>query len=153
MDGIEERLAAMGLRLPEPAAPLAAYVPFVRAGDLLHVSGQIARDEGGVIRGMLGADMDAPAGAAAARWCALHLLAQVRAACEGDWGRLLRVVKLTGFVASQPSFLDQPKVVNGASELLVEVLGERGRHARSAVGVAALPLGAAIEVEGVFLLR
>lgn len=153
MDGIEERLAAMGLRLPEPAAPLAAYVPFVRAGDLLHVSGQISRDEGGVIRGVLGADLDAEAGAGAARWCALHLLAQARAACEGDWGRLLRVVKLTGFVASAPGFFDQPKVVNGASELLVEVLGEAGRHARSAVGVTALPLGAAVEVEGVFLLR
>jgi enamine deaminase RidA (YjgF/YER057c/UK114 family) len=153
MDGIDGTLAKLGLRLPEPAAPLAAYVPFVRAGDLLHVSGQISRDQGGVVTGILGDDLDAAAGARAAQLCALHLLAQVRAACEGDWGRLLRVVKLTGFVASAPGFFDQPKVVNGASELLVEVLGEAGRHARSAVGVMALPLGAAVEVEGVFLLR
>lgn len=153
MERIEERLAAMGLSLPEAAAPLAAYVPFVLAGDLLHVSGQVSRDAGGVIRGTLGADMDAEAGARAARCCALALLAQVGAACGGDWGRLSRVVKLTGFVASAPGFFDQPLVVNGASELLAEVLGERGRHARSAVGVAALPLGAAVEVEGTFLLR
>lgn len=151
---IEDRLREMGLSLPEPAAPLAAYVPFVRAGDLLHVSGQIARDAGGgVLRGLLGKDMDATAGAEAARSCALQLLAQLRAACEGDWGRLLRVVKLTGFVASTPDFTDHPAVVNGASELMVALLGDAGRHARSAVGVAALPLGAAVEVEGVFLLR
>ncbi|WP_210529221.1 RidA family protein [Rubellimicrobium arenae] len=153
MNDIEERLRGMGLELPEPAAPLAAYVPFVQAGNLLHVSGQIARDGSGVIRGTLGQDMEAEAGARAAQACALHLLAQVRAACGGDWDRLLRVVKLTGFVASVPGFFDQPKVVNGASELLVAVLGDRGRHARSAVGVTALPLGAAVEVEGVFLLR
>lgn len=148
---VEAKLSALGLTLPEPAAPLAAYVPFVRAGDLLHVSGQIARDAGGVMRGTLGLDMDAEAGARAAQACALHLLAQVKAA--GGFEGLLRVVKLTGFVASAPGFFDQPRVINGASELLVEVLGERGRHARSAVGVAALPLGAAVEIEGVFLVR
>ncbi|EYD78371.1 Endoribonuclease L-PSP [Rubellimicrobium mesophilum DSM 19309] len=153
MDGIEERLAGLGLSLPEAAAPLAAYVPFVRAGDLLHVSGQVSRDADGVIRGVLGGDMDAEAGAKAAQTCALALLAQVKAACEGDWGRLLRVVKLTGFVASAPGFFDQPKVINGASELMIAAVGEIGRHARSAVGVAALPLGAAVEIEGVFLLR
>ena len=153
MNDIEERLRGLGLELPQPSAPLAAYVPFVRAGDLLHVSGQIARDDGGVIQGTLGQDIDIEGGARAAQTCALHLLAQVRAACEGDWGRLVRVVKLTGFVASTPGFLDQPKVVNGASELMVAALGEAGRHARSAVGVSALPLGAAVEVEGVFLLQ
>jgi enamine deaminase RidA (YjgF/YER057c/UK114 family) len=153
MDGIEDRLAALGLALPEAAAPLAAYVPFVRAGDLLHVSGQISREGAEVIRGVLGQDMDAEAGALAARSCGLQILAQVKAACEGDWDRLLRVVKLTGFVASAPGFFDQPKVVNGASELMAAVLGDRGRHARSAVGVAALPLGAAVEVEAVVLLR
>jgi enamine deaminase RidA (YjgF/YER057c/UK114 family) len=151
---VEDRLRDLGLSLPEAAAPLAAYVPFVRAGDLLHVSGQISRDAGGVIRGTLGADMTVDAGAQAARACALALLAQARAACEGDWDRLLRVVKLTGFVASAPGFFDQPRVVNGASELMVAALGaDRGSHARSAVGVVALPLGAAVEVEGVFLLR
>ena len=153
MDGIEDRLAALGLALPEAAAPLAAYVPFVRAGDLLHVSGQISRDGAGVIRGTLGQDMDAEAGARAAQSCGLQLLAQFKAACEGDWDRLLRVVKLTGFVASGAGFFDQPKVINGASELMISALGEIGRHARSAVGVVALPLGAAVEVEGVFLLR
>lgn len=153
MDGIEERLESMGLSLPEAAAPLAAYVPFVRAGDLLHVSGQISRDGNGVIRGMLGGDLDVDEGVRAARSCALHLLAQVRTACEGDWGRVARAVKLTGFVASDPGFFDQPKVINGASELMIAALGEPGRHARSAIGVAALPLGAAVEVEGVFQLR
>lgn len=154
MDGIEERLESMGLRVPEAAAALAAYVPFVRAGDLLHVSGQISRGpDGGVLRGTLGDDVTVEQGAEAARSCALHLLAQVRAACGGDWGRFVRVVKLTGFVASGPGFFDQPKVINGASELMIAALGEAGRHARSAVGVAALPLGAAVEIEGVFQLR
>jgi enamine deaminase RidA (YjgF/YER057c/UK114 family) len=153
MDGIEDRLAALGLELPEAGAPLAAYVPFVQAGHLLHVSGQISRDAAGVVRGVVGQDLDLDAGARAAQLCGLALLAQVAAACERDWARLLRVVKLTGFVASAPGFFDQPKVVNGASELMVDVLGDRGRHARSAVGVTALPLGAAVEVEGVFLLR
>jgi enamine deaminase RidA (YjgF/YER057c/UK114 family) len=153
MEAIEDKLGAMGLALPEAAAPLAAYVPFVLAGDLLHVSGQISRDGGGVIRGTLGQDMDAEAGASAAQTCGLALLAQVKVACEGDWDRLLRVVKLTGFVASAPGFFDQPKVVNGASELMANLLGDCGQHARSAVGVSALPLGAAVEVEGVFLLR
>jgi enamine deaminase RidA (YjgF/YER057c/UK114 family) len=153
MDGIEERLESMGLRLPDAAAALAAYLPFVRAGDLLHVSGQIARDDNGIIRGTVGSDLGIEEGVRAAQSCALHLLAQVRAACEGDWGRLRRVVKLTGFVASAPGFFDQPKVINGASELMISALGESGRHARSAVGVVALPLGAAVEIEGVFLLQ
>ena len=150
---VEGRLAALGLALPEPAAPLAAYVPFVRSGAFLHVSGQIARGPDGVIVGLLGHDMAAEAGAEAAQTCALHLLAQVGAALAGDWDRFGRAVKLTGFVASAPGVFDQPKVINGASELLVAVLGDAGRHARSAVGVSALPLGAAVEVEGVFELR
>jgi len=128
-------------------------VPFVRAGDLLHVSGQISRDGNGVITGTLGNDLGTEQGAQAAQTCAMHLLAQVRAACGGDWGQLARVVKLTGFVASSPGFFDQPKVINGASDLMIAVLGEAGRHARSAVGVVALPLGAAVEIEGVFQLR
>lgn len=152
---VEDRLREMGLSLPEAAAPLAAYVPFVRAGEFLYVSGQISRaPDGSVVRGVLGDDVEIEQGAEAARNCALALLAQAGAACGGDWDRLLRVVKLTGFVASAPSFFDQPKVINGASELMVAVLGaDRGSHARSAVGVAALPLGAAVEVEGIFLLR
>ncbi len=150
---VEDRLREMGLSLPEAAAPVAAYVPFVRAGNLLHVSGQLPRDAKGVIQGTLGQDLNAEAGARAARACALALLAHVKVACGGDWDRLVRVVKLTGFVASDPGFFDQPKVINGASELMAAVLGERGQHARSAVGVASLPLGAAVEVEGVFEIR
>ncbi len=153
MSQIEERLEAMGLALPAAPAPAANYVPTVRTGDLLWVSGQIAAGPDGPIRGRLGEDMDVEAGAAAARSCALALLAQVKAACDGDLGRLARVVKLTGFVASAPGFTDQPKVVNGASDLLAEALGEAGRHARSAVGVASLPLGVAVEIEGVFQIR
>ena len=148
----DARLAELGLTLPDAPAPAANYVPFVIAGSLLHVSGQISRDDSGLITGKLGADVDVDAGAAAARTCALALIAQLKAACDGDLDRLVRVVKLVGFVNSAPDFTDQPKVVNGASDLMVEVFGERGRHARSAVGVASLPLGVAVEVEGVFEL-
>ncbi len=148
---IEARLAELGIELPEAPAPVAAYVPFVRTGNLLHVSGQISRDPaGGLIRGRLGEDIDVAAGAAAARSCALALLAQARAALGGDLDRLVRVVKIVGFVAAAPDFADHPKVVNGASEVFLEVLGEAGRHARSAVGVASLPLGVAVEVEALF---
>jgi enamine deaminase RidA (YjgF/YER057c/UK114 family) len=150
MTGIEDRLKELGIELPESSAPAANYVPFVRSGNTLYVSGQISRTADGLIRGRLGDGVDAAAGAAAARTCALQLIAQVRAACDGDLGRLVRVVKLTGFVNSAPSFTEQPKVVNGASDLFVEIFGDKGRHARSAVGVAALPLGVAVEVEGVF---
>lgn len=153
VDDVSARLNALGITLPAAAAAVANYVPYVVVGDMLYVSGQIARDADGPIIGVLGDDTEVAAGAAAARSCALHLLAQVRAACEGDLGRLRRVVKLTGFVASAPGFTDQPKVVNGASDVLVEILGEAGRHARSAVGVAALPLGVSVEVEGIFQIR
>lgn len=147
---IAARLAELGLSLPAAPAPAANYVPFVRNGDLLHVSGQIAADANGLIVGRLGADMDVGAGAAAARTCALALLAQVNAALDGDLGRLKRVVKLGAFVNSTPDFTDQPKVVNGASDLLADLLGDAGRHARSAVGVAALPFGVAVEIDGIF---
>ncbi|GHD99114.1 endoribonuclease [Defluviimonas sp. 20V17] len=150
MSAIETRLAKLGLTLPDAPAPAANYVPFVRAGNLLHVSGQISQDETGLITGKIGADLTTEQGAAAARRCALSLLAQVKAACDGDLGRLARVVKLTGFVNSTPDFTDQPKVINGASDLMVEVLGEIGRHARSAVSAGALPLGVAVEIDGVF---
>lgn len=150
----ETRLAELGLSLPGATAPAANYVPFVQVGDTLYVSGQISIDESGaLITGKIGADLDTAAGAAAARRCALNLLAQVKAACGGDWSRLVRVVKLTGFVNSTPDFTEQPKVVNGASDLLVEVLGETGRHARSAVSAGALPLGVAVEIEGIFQVK
>ena len=147
---IDARLVELGLVLPDTPAPAANYVSFVQSGSMVYVSGQVSRDGNGFITGKLGAGVDAAAGAAAARTCALALIAQLRAACGGDLDRLVRVVKLTGFVNSAPDFTDQPKVVNGASDLFVEVFGDRGRHARSAVGMAALPLGVAVEVEGIF---
>ena len=150
---IENRLAALGVTLPEAPAPAANYVPFVQVGDIVYVSGQISNGPDGFIKGKLGADMDVAAGAAAARTCAISLLAQVKAACGGDLDRLVRVVKLTGFVNAPPEFGDQPKVVNGASDLLVEVLGDKGRHSRSAVSAGGLPFGCAVEVEGIFQIQ
>jgi enamine deaminase RidA (YjgF/YER057c/UK114 family) len=151
---IEARLAELGIELAgPPPAPAANYVPYVVAGDMVFVSGQIPMTAAGLdtlIKGKVGADIDIPAAAAAARLCALNLLAQVKAACDGDLDRLVRVVKLTGFVNSVPEFGDQPKVVNGASDLLVEVLGDKGRHSRSAVSAGSLPFGCAVEVEGIF---
>ncbi len=147
---IDQRLAELGLTLPAAPAPAAAYVPFVVSDKVVYVSGQISQGPNGLIKGKLGEDMSTEQGAEAARACALALLAQLRAACGGDFGRLRRVVKLTGFVNSTPDFTEQPKVINGASELLVEVLGETGWHARSAVGVASLPLGVAVEIEALF---
>jgi enamine deaminase RidA (YjgF/YER057c/UK114 family) len=153
MTAIETRLAELGVTLPDAPAPAANYVPFVVTGTLVHVSGQISQDAGGLIKGRLGADMDVAAGAAAAQRCAISLLAQLRNAVGGDWGRVVRAVKLTGFVNSTPEFTDQPKVINGASDFLVAVLGEQGRHARSAVSAASLPLGVAVEIEGIFEIR
>lgn len=147
---IEDKLGEMGLSLPDAPTPAANYVPYVISGNSLYVSGQISQDANGPVRGKLGADMDVAAGAAAARTCALSLLAQARAACGGDLSRIVRVVKLTGFVNSTPDFTDQPKVMNGASDLFVGVMGDAGRHARSAVSAASLPLGVAVEVEAIF---
>ena len=147
---IEARLAERGLSLPDAPAPAANYVPYVITGNLVFVSGQISMDENGLITGKVGVDMDVADGARAAARCALSLLAQVRAACGGDLSRLKRVVKLTGFVNSGPDFADQPKVINGCSDLLVELLGDAGRHSRSAVSAGALPLNVAVEIEGIF---
>ncbi|AYE84926.1 MAG: RidA family protein [Sulfitobacter sp.] len=144
------RLADLGITLPDAPAPAANYVPFVVTGNTVYVSGQISNGPDGLITGRLGDGMDVDAGAAAARSCALSLLAQVRAACGGDLDRLKRVVKLTGFVNSTADFTDQPKVINGASDFMVEALGDAGRHARSAVSAASLPLGVAVEIEGIF---
>lgn len=150
---IEERLKAAAITLPAAPAPVANYVPCIEAGGLLFVSGQIAAGPDGVIKGRLGDDMDAAAGAAAARACGLSLLAQAQKAL-GSLDRVAQVVKLTGFVNSTPDFTDQPKVVNGASDLMVEVFGEAvGRHARAAVSVASLPLGTAVEVDAIFAIR
>ncbi len=150
---IEDKLAALGVILPDAPAPQANYVPFVQAGDLVFVSGQISADENGLITGRLGADMDVEAGAAAARTCAIALLAQVKAACDGDLSRLVRVVRLGGFVNSTSDFDQQPAVINGASDFMVAVLGDAGRHARTAVGTSTLPLGVAVEIDGVFQIR
>ncbi|GAA3860307.1 RidA family protein [Celeribacter arenosi] len=147
---IDAKLADLGLTLPDAPAPAANYVPFVQSGAQLFVSGQISSDQNGLILGKLGGTMDAAAGAKAAERCALALLAQLRAALNGDMSRLVRVVKLTGFVNSTPDFTDQPKVINGASDLLVALLGDKGRHARSAVSAASLPLGVAVEIEAIF---
>ena len=150
MTVIESRLAELGIVLPDAPAPAANYVPFVVAGTIVYVSGQISQTAEGLIKGRLGADMDAAAGAGAAKHCAISMLAQVKKACGGDLSRLVRVIKLTGFVNSTADFTDQPKVINGASDFLVEVLGDAGRHARSAVSAASLPLGVAVEIEGIF---
>ncbi|WP_375687329.1 RidA family protein [Pseudooceanicola sp. LIPI14-2-Ac024] len=147
---VETRLSEMGITLPEANAPAANYVPFVKVGDTLYVSGQISMKDGKMITGKVGADLSVDEGAAAARTCALSLLSQVKAACGGDLSKLKRVVKLTGFVNSTPEFGDQPKVINGASDFLVEALGDIGRHARSAVSAGALPFGVAVEIEGIF---
>ena len=149
MSEIESRLTALGLTLPQAAAPVANYVPFAQSGDTVHVSGQISLGPDGLVSGRLGADIDLQAGQAAARLCAINLIAQFKAACGGDLDRVRRVVKLGGFVNADPGFTDIPKVINGASDLMVEVFGDKGRHARSAVGVAVLPLGAAVEVDAV----
>jgi enamine deaminase RidA (YjgF/YER057c/UK114 family) len=145
----EERLEQLGVTLPAPAAPVAAYVPCVRTGDLVYVSGQVPVVDGKPSHlGRLGAEVGLEDGAAAARTCAVNVLAALKAEL-GALARVRRVVKVTVFVASEPGFTDQPKVANGASELLGEVFGEAGRHARAAVGVAALPLGVPVEVEAI----
>jgi len=150
---IETRLAELAITLPDAPAPAANYVPFVQSGNLVFVSGQISQGPDGLIKGRLGDDMDVAAGAQAAHACGLSLIAQARAACGGDLDRVMRVVKLTGFVNSTPDFIDQPKVINGASDFLVEALGDMGRHSRSAVSAAALPLGVAVEIEAIFQIK
>jgi enamine deaminase RidA (YjgF/YER057c/UK114 family) len=151
MAKVEAKLAELGIVLPTPAAPIANYVGFVRTGSLLVVSGQICLDAGGklVAKGKLGDNVSVEDGQKAARACAINLLAQLKVAI-GDLDKLVRVVRLGGFINSTPTFLDGPKVMNGASDLMVEALGDKGRHARTTVGVASLPVDAAVEVEGLF---
>lgn len=151
-DAIDRKLAELGLILPAPAAPVAAYVPVVIAGNLAHVSGQLPFVAGELVTGRLGESVSVEQGAEAARACGLMILAQLKAAL-GSLDRVERVVKLGAFVSSTADFTDQPKVANGASELMAAVFGEAGKHARSAVGVPVLPLGAAVEVDAVVAVR
>ena len=144
---IASRLAELGIVLPQPAAPVAAYVPTVLAGNLLHISGQVSFEDGQLLTGRIGEDRDLEFGYRAARACGLMLLAQIEKAV--GLARVERIVRLGVFVNSAASFTDQPKVANGASELMEQVFGETGRHARSAVGVPALPLGAAVEIDAI----
>lgn len=149
---IDARLAELGISLPEPAAPVAAYVPVVIAGGLAYVSGQVSMVNGQLLKGRLGEDMTLEQGAEGARACGLMILAQLKAAL-GSLDRVEQVVKLGVFVNSHGDFTDQPKVANGASELMAEVFGDAGKHARSAVGVPSLPLGVAVEVDAIVAVR
>lgn len=153
MSAIEDKLRGLGLGLPLAAAPAANYVPFVVTGNLVIVSGQLPIQGGGVaVRGRLGDTVSLEQGQAAARLCILNVLAQLKTATDGDLDRVRRCVRLGGFVSCTPEFIDHPKVINGASDLIVEVMGDAGRHARAAVGCPSLPLDAAVEVEGIFEL-
>ncbi|HKM62832.1 MAG TPA: RidA family protein [Acidisphaera sp.] len=148
---IDAKLAELGITLPTPPAPVATYVPFVITGSLVVVSGQIPIVDGAIAHtGKLGAGLDVAAGQAAARVCLLNVLAQLRAACDGDLDRVRRVVRLGGFIACDPGFTAHAQVMNGASDLAVAVFGDAGRHARATVGVPSLPGDAAVEVEGLF---
>jgi enamine deaminase RidA (YjgF/YER057c/UK114 family) len=153
MSNIEQRLAAAGIQLPTPNAPVPNYVPFVRVGELVHISGQVSVDASGGVRGVVGEDVDFDTAVRAARICGINLLAQMKAACEGDLERVVRVVKLGGFVQAGPGFFDIPKVVNGCSDVMVEAFADAGRHARSAVGVYRLPMNFAVEVDAVVQVR
>lgn len=153
MSQVEDRLAALGVELPKPNAPVANYVPFVRIGELVHISGQVSLDASGGVRGVVGEDLDLETAKRAARLCGLSLLAQMKAACEGDLDRVVRVVKLGGFVQAGQGFLEIPQVLNGCSDLMVDAFGDAGRHARSAVGVYRLPMNFAVEVDAVVQVR
>jgi len=149
MSQVEDRLNALGVVLPAPIAPVANYVPFVKVGALVHISGQVSVDATGGIKGTVGTDVDLEQAQRAARLCGINLIAQMKAAAGGDLDRVKRVVKLGGFVQAGPDFFDIPKVLNGCSDLMVEAFGDAGRHARSAVGVYRLPLDFAVEVDAV----
>ncbi|HLK23762.1 MAG TPA: RidA family protein [Caulobacteraceae bacterium] len=147
MSDVEERLSALGLVVPTPVAPVANYVPFVKLGALVHIAGQVSTDASGGVKGVVGVDVDLEQARAAARLCALNLIAQMKAAAQGDLDRVERVVKLNGFVQAGPEFYEIPRVLNGCSDVMVEAFGDAGRHARSAIGVYRLPLNFAVEVD------
>ncbi|WP_029066352.1 RidA family protein [Labrenzia sp. DG1229] len=150
MSIIENRLKDLGVSLPEAAAPAANYVPFVKTGNQLYISGQLPMMDGKIqVTGKLGANVDLESGKSAARFCAINLLAQAKAA-TGNLDKVTRLVKIVGFVNSTSDFTDQPQVINGASDFLVEAMGDKGRHARAAVSAASLPFGVAVEIDAVF---
>lgn len=149
-NAIEVRLTELGIVLPQAAAPAANYVPYVISGNLLYLSGQLPMENGKIgVTGHLGKDVDVAGGQRAAELCAINILAQAKAALNGDLSRIKRLIKLNGFVASVPEFVEQHLVINGASNLLANVLGEAGKHARAAVGMAALPMNAAVEIDAI----
>ena len=150
---IETKLAELGVTLPDAPAVAGNYVPYIVSGNLVFISGQISMNADGLITGKLGDDFTVEQGMAAAKTCAINLLSQLKAACDGDLDRLVRVVKLGGFVNSTPDFVDQPKVINGASDFLVAALGDIGMHARAAVSAPSLPMGVAVEIDGVFEIK
>ena len=150
---IESRLTELGITLPEPAKPVASYVSYVRSGDQLTISGQLSNDANGGVKGTVGVDVTPEQAAEAARLCGLNLIAQIKAACDGDLDRVVRIVKLGGFVQAGPDFEAIPAVINGCSDLMVQVFGDAGKHARSAVGVYKLPLGFAVEVDAIVEIR
>ncbi|WP_159951245.1 RidA family protein [Rhizobium sp. 18065] len=153
-DTIDSRLQALGITLPEAAAPAANYVPYVISGNLLYLSGQLPIEGGKIaVTGIVGADVMLADAQRAAELCAINILAQASAALAGDLSRITRVIKLNGFVASAPSFVEQHLVINGASNLIAKVLGEAGKHARAAVGMASLPLNAAVEIDAILEIK
>src|SRR5579864_7741750 len=153
LSDVKTRLAELGVELPTPVAPVANYVPFVRIGALVHIAGQVSVNPRGGIKGVVGVDLDLDQARAAARLCGLNLLAQMNAAAEGDLDRVVQVVKLNGFVQAGPDFYEIPRALNGCSDLMVDVFGDAGRHARSAIGVYRLPLNFAVEVDAVVEIR
>lgn len=150
---IEARIAELGLTLPEPAKPVASYVSYVRSGDQITISGQLSNDANGGIKGTVGVDVTPEQAVEAARLCGLNLIAQIKAACDGDLDRVVRIVKLGGFVQAGPDFDAIPAVINGCSDMMVQVFGDAGKHARSAVGVYKLPLGFAVEIDAIVEIR
>jgi len=150
---IEARIAELGLSLPEPAKPVASYVSYVRSGNQITISGQLSNDANGGIKGTVGVDVTPEQALEAARLCGLNLIAQIKAACDGDLDRVVRIVKLGGFVQAGPDFTAIPAVINGCSDMMVEVFGDAGKHARSAVGVYKLPLGFAVEIDAIVEIR
>lgn len=150
---IEARIAELGLTLPEPAKPVASYVSYVRSGNQVTISGQLSNDANGGIKGTVGVDVTPEQALEAARLCGLNLIAQIKVACDGDLDRVVRIVKLGGFVQAGPDFTAIPAVINGCSDMMVEVFGDVGKHARSAVGVYKLPLGFAVEIDAIVEIR